>query len=353
MKNNLILKQLFDTRSSTYTYLLADSTTRQAVIIDCVYEQHERDLSLIQELGLVLVACLDTHCHADHVTGAWLMKHAISSKTMASARSGIASLDEELTEGDKVKFGERVLTVRETPGHTDGCLSFLLDDESMVFTGDSLLIRGCGRTDFQQGSAKDLFSSIKNTLFDLPEECIVYPGHDYEGRTSSSIGEEIKYNPRIGGRANEQDFVGYLENMVLAHPKQIDIAVPANLKAGKPEADKIPVKIDWAPVITTFSHTLQVSPQWVAGHLDTLHILDVRTAREFSDEMTPIKGAQNIPLDELRDRIDDVPRGKPVMIVCRSGRRSVLAFNILRKAGLVEVADIGGGLLRWEDEGLS
>ena len=353
MMPTLIFKQLFDQPSGTYTYLLADAVTRQAVLIDSVYEQHDRDLSLIRELNLQLLACLETHCHADHVTGAWLMKHALGAKIIASADSGIQTLDRQLHDGDKIEFGQRELQVIATPGHTDGCISFVLDDQSMVFTGDSLLIRGCGRTDFQQGSASKLFHSIKDKLFALPDECIVYPAHDYSGRTASSIGEEKLLNPRIGGEANETDFVGYLDNMRLPHPKKLDIAVPANLQAGKPSDDKIPQTPAWAPVVMTYSGILEISPQWVAAHRNDVHVLDVRTRYETDEEIARIKGAQLIPINELRERLSEVPKDKPVMTICRSGKRSVLAFGILREAGWQQIASISGGLLRWQAEGLT
>ncbi|PCI46085.1 MAG: MBL fold metallo-hydrolase [Moraxellaceae bacterium] len=352
MNNEFILKQLFDDQSSTYSYLLIDRPSKQALLIDPVYEQHERDLSLINELELKLLACIDTHCHADHVTGAWLMKHKVSSKIMASVGSGIASLDQKLKDGEQINFGTHHLSVRETPGHTDGCIALVLNDESMVFSGDCLLIRSCGRTDFQQGSAQKLYHSIKNKLFNLPNDCIVYPAHDYAGRMSSSIGEEKKLNPRIGGKANLEDFVGYMENMQLPHPKKLDIAVPANLKAGRPAEDKLPIQPDWAPVTTTFSQVLQITPQWVASHRKELHILDVRPLHELKEESTRIEGAQHIPINELRDRVSEVPDDKPVMTICRSGKRSVLAFTILREAGAKKVANIDGGLLRWLEEGL-
>ena len=185
MTESLIFKQLFDQTSATFSYLLVDAESRQSLFIDTVYEQHERDLSLVRELELELVACLETHCHADHVTGAWLFKHTTGCQILASEHSGIEKLDRNLAQGDKVEFGAHALTVIETPGHTDGCISFLIDDESMVFTGDSLLIRGCGRTDFQLGSAQKLFHSIKEKLFALPDECIVYPAHDYSGPAAS------------------------------------------------------------------------------------------------------------------------------------------------------------------------
>jgi glyoxylase-like metal-dependent hydrolase (beta-lactamase superfamily II)/rhodanese-related sulfurtransferase len=352
MTESLIFKQLFDQTSATFSYLLVDAKSRQALFIDTVYEQHERDLSLVRELELELVACLETHCHADHVTGAWLFKHTTGCQILASEHSGIEKLDRNLAQGNKVEFGTHTLTVIETPGHTDGCISFLIDDESMVFTGDSLLIRGCGRTDFQQGSAQKLFHSIKEKLFALPDECIVYPAHDYSGRTASSIGEEKSLNPRIGGQANENDFSGYMDNMQLPHPKKLEIAVPANIKAGRPEDNQLPKQPGWAPVVTTFSGVLEISPQWVASHMNDVHILDVRTTVETEEESTRIDGAQMIPINELRERISEIPQNRPIMTICRSGKRSVLAFNILREAGRQKIANINGGLLRWYEEGL-
>ncbi|MBT8147956.1 MAG: MBL fold metallo-hydrolase [Gammaproteobacteria bacterium] len=348
----MIFKQLFDQTSGTYTYLLADEDTREALLIDSVYEQYERDLSLVRELELKLLACLETHCHADHVTAAWLMKTATGCRIMAAGHSGIEPLDLALSDGDNVEFGAHRLKVIETPGHTDGCISFALDNDVMVFTGDALLIRGCGRTDFQQGSASKLFHSIHDRLFALPDDCIVYPAHDYSGRTASTVGEEKQLNPRIGGRANETDFVGFMENMQLPHPKKLDIAVPANLKAGRPDEEELPRQPDWAPVVTTYSGIQEISPQWVAHHRDDVHILDVRTKAELEEESSRIDGAQLIPLGELRDRLEEVPRDKPIMTICRSGRRSVLAFNVLKSNGWAEVANINGGLLRWADEGL-
>ncbi len=348
----MIFKQLFDQTSGTYSYLLADENSRNAVLIDSVYEQYQRDLSLVQELELTLLACLETHCHADHVTGAWLMKISTGCQIFASEQSGIEPTDRALADGDIVKFGTHQLDVIETPGHTDGCISFVLDKGFMAFTGDALLIRGCGRTDFQQGSASKLYHSIRDRLFTLPDDCIVYPAHDYSGRTASTIGEEKKLNPRIGGRANETDFVGFMENMQLPHPKQLDIAVPANLKAGRPDDDELPKQPDWAPVFTTYSGVQEVSPQWVAHHRGAIHILDVRSSTEIEEENDGIAGAQQIPIGELRERLNEVPRDKPVMTICRSGKRSILAFNVLKSNGWDRVANINGGLLRWADEGL-
>jgi rhodanese-related sulfurtransferase len=261
-------------------------------------------------------------------------------------------LDTALADGDTIRFGNRQLLVKATPGHTDGCISYVLADKSMVFTGDCLLIRGCGRTDFQQGSASLLYHSITEQLFTLPDDCLVYPGHDYQGRTVSSIGEEKRLNPRIGGGANERDFVGYLDNMRLPHPKRIDEAVPANLKSGEPSNGELPGIAEWAPLVTTYSGNLEIEPQWVAAHLGEVHVLDVRTEAETAEEPAMIEGAQQIPLDELRERLDEVPKDRPVMTLCRSGRRSIMAFQILRENGWPRVANVQGGLLRWHSEGL-
>ena len=238
----------------------------------------------------------------------------------------------------------------ETPGHTEGCISLVLDDKFMVFTGDTLLIRGCGRTDFQQGSANKLYQSIHDKLFTLPDECIVYPAHDYTGRSASTIGEEKIYNPRIGGKANENDFVGFMENMQLPHPRKLEIAVPANIKGGKPE--QVPSPPEWAPVVTTYSGTLEITPQWVAAHRNEVNILDVRTKVETDEETLHIEGALLIPINELRSRLADVPTNKPVMTICRAGKRSVLAASILKENGWLQVANIRGGFLQWQEEGL-
>ena len=240
MFGDLIFRQLFDAASSTYTYLLADPQSREAVIIDTVYEQHLRDRALVEELGLKLVAALDTHCHADHVTGAWLMRLATGCKIGISRRYGddLQGADLRLDHGDRVAFGRRTLEVRATPGHTDGCLTYVTNDHRLAFTGDCLLIRGAGRCDFQQGNAATLFRSITGQIFSLPDDCLIFPGHDYSGRTVTTVGEERAHNPRIGGQANERDFVGFMENLNLPHPRQIAVAVPANLRSGKPARDR-------------------------------------------------------------------------------------------------------------------
>ncbi len=221
-----------------------------------------------------------------------------------------------------------------------------------VFTGDALLVRGAGRTDFQQGNAHRLFRSIREELLSLPDDCIVCPAHDYEGRTSSTIGEERRFNPRIGGGGREEDFVGYMENLGLPHPKQLDVAVPANLRAGEPEGGVAALAADWAPVVTTYAGLSEVAPEWVATHRGEVTVLDVRSAAEYGGELGHLEGAQLIPLEQLRTRTAEVPRGKPVVVVCQTGKRSGLATGILRKAGIPRVANVAGGMVLWRDLGL-
>ena len=348
----VLLRQLFDARSSTYTYLLADEATREGVLIDTVFEQHTRDAALVRELGIKVLFTLETHVHADHVTGAWLCRQELGSKIAVSKRAGVSGADVLLDHGDEVRFGAHVLHVRATPGHTDGCTSFVLDDGVMVFTGDALLIRGAGRTDFQQGDAAELYGSITRELFALPDTCLVYPGHDYSGRTVTTVGEEKAWNPRVGGAANERDFVGYMENLGLPHPKLMDIAVPANLRCGEPEVTELPSRPTWGPVTISYAGIPEIDPAWVAEHIDEVTLLDVREPDEVSGPDGRIGGAVHVPLGALRDRAGEVPKGRPVVTLCRSGRRSAQATAILRAAGVTDCANLVGGMLRWNVLGL-
>ena len=265
----LIFRQLFDAQSSTYTYLLGDAATGEAVLIDPVFEHERRDLALLRELGLRLIATLDTHVHADHVTGAWLLSQRCGSRILLSGQGGASGADRLLQHGDRVDFGGRHLQVRATPGHTQGCLSYVLDDQSMAFTGDSLLIRGCGRTDFQQGSPAQLFRSVREQILSLPPACLLYPGHDYRGLTVTSVAEELRYNPRLGGDANEGDFAGYMNHLGLPHPKLMEIAVPANLRCGRPQAAEAALgsDADWAPLTFSFSGIWEIQAAALAEQL--------------------------------------------------------------------------------------
>jgi glyoxylase-like metal-dependent hydrolase (beta-lactamase superfamily II)/rhodanese-related sulfurtransferase len=345
----LLFRQLFDAPTGTFTYLLADVPSGKGVLIDPVFEQHERDLSLIRELGISLVACLDTHAHADHVTGSWLMHQATGSAIGLAAAARAENVTLPLQHGDRVAFGERHLEVRSTPGHTDGCVSYVLDDRSMAFTGDALLVRGCGRCDFQQGNAHTLWASITEQLLTLPASCLLYPGHDYTGRTVTSVAEEKAFNARLGGAATERDFVGHMQAMKLPHPHRIAEALPGNMRSGKPRDGSAPVT--WAPLQRSYAGLPELPPDWVAEHRSELTILDVRSAEEFEGPDGRIAGSQWIPLPELEARSGEIPKDRPVVVVCHSGSRSALATQQLLKAGGDQVANLRGGLRIWGDEG--
>jgi glyoxylase-like metal-dependent hydrolase (beta-lactamase superfamily II)/rhodanese-related sulfurtransferase len=348
----LIFRQLIDPQSSTYTYLLADSTTREAILIDPVFEQVRRDTALIQELGLRLLYTIDTHVHADHVTGAWMLKRRTGSAIAISTASGAEGADRYLNHGDRCEFGTRWLEVRATPGHTNGCISLALDDGTMMFTGDCLLIRGTGRTDFQKGDARAMFRAIHGEIFSQPESCLLYPAHDYRGLTVTSVGEERRFNPRLGGELCEDDFVGYVTNLRLPHPKQIDIAVPANLKCGVAASDPTQAaEPDWAPLVYTFAGIWEIGPQWLEDNLRSVQIVDVREPDEFNGPLGRIPAARLISLGELATRAAELTKEHPIVTVCRAGGRSAQATVILRQAGFDEVANLAGGMLRWRAEG--
>ena len=235
----LIFRQLYDAESSTYTYLLADPESKEAVLIDPVREQVDRDVDLLEQLGLRLKHSLDTHVHADHVTAAGELRKRLGIKTVLSKEGGAGCADILVEAGSRVPFGKRFVEVRETPGHTNGCVTYVLDDQSMAFTGDALLIRGCGRTDFQQGDSRKLFRSVRENIFTLPDSALLYPGHDYKGRMVTSVAEEKRYNPRLGLPKTEAEFVEIMKNLNLAPPKKIAEALPANLACGSPPPKEI------------------------------------------------------------------------------------------------------------------
>jgi sulfur dioxygenase len=349
----LVFRQLFDPESSTYTYLLADSESGDAVLIDPVFEQARRDIALITELGLTLRLTLETHVHADHVTAAWLLKQRLGSEIVLSGDGGAEGADRYLAAGDRVAFGRRYLEVRATPGHTAGCLTYVLDDERMAFTGDCLLIRGCGRTDFQGGDAREMYQSVHQQIFTLPDTCLLYPAHDYRGNTVTSVAEERAHNPRLGGNLSVGDFTGYMDNLGLPHPKKLDIAVPANLRCGRPEGGEAPDQDPvWAPLAYTFAGVWEIQPHWVMEHRADVQVLDVREAEEYEGPLGHIDGAQLVPLGELGERVGELSREKPIVTVCRAGGRSAQATVILQRAGFGDVANLAGGMLRWRAQGL-
>ena len=342
----VVFRQLFDSQSSTYTYLIADPASREAVLIDPVFEQARRDAALVEELGLKLAWTLETHVHADHVTAAWLLKQKLGSRIAVSKAGGAEGADLFLEKNQTIRFGKSSLEARATPGHTDGCMTYVLDDRSMAFTGDALLIRGCGRTDFQQGSPGKLFRSVREQVFSLPDACLVYPAHDYRGLTASSVGEEKKFNPRLAESIGEGDFTGYMNHLGLAHPKQMEVAVPANLKCGKPEKITA-LDPDWAPLTYTFAGIWEVQPHWLEEHLREVQIVDVREPGEFNGPLGHVPGARLVPLGSLNEKMHSIEKAKPVVAICRSGARSAQATVLLGKAGFDKVANLSGGMLRW------
>jgi sulfur dioxygenase len=233
----MLFRQLFDKESSTYTYLIADKQTKTAVLIDPVLEQFERDTQLLQQLELSLGYCLETHIHADHITSTGELRAATGCKTLVPFGSQVPCADHYTADGEILQLGSVMIEAIATPGHTNAHLAYLINKER-VLTGDALFIRGCGRTDFQSGNAGTLYDSVTQRLFTLPDQTLVYPGHDYQGFTVSTIGEEKRYNPRFAGR-QRHSFIELMENLKLDFPKKMTEAVPANHNCGHIFSSKI------------------------------------------------------------------------------------------------------------------
>lgn len=231
------MRQLFDQDTWTYTYLLWDEESKEAAIIDSVKERFERDRDYINALGLKLKYALETHVHADHITGSGLLRNEFGCKTAVHKDGGASCADIQMSDGDLFTLGKQQITALHTPGHTNGDVSFTID--GAVFSGDALLIRACGRTDFQQGDSATLYHSITQKLLTLGDDTVVYPGHDYAGFTSSTIGEEKALNPRLQNNKSKADFMQIMDTMDLPKPKRIDIAVPGNLECGLSKEDKV------------------------------------------------------------------------------------------------------------------
>ncbi|MEA5418599.1 MBL fold metallo-hydrolase [Spirulina sp. CCNP1310] len=227
----MIFRQLFDPETSTYTYLIADPETKEAIFVDPVIEQVDRDWQLLQELGLTLRYCFETHIHADHITGTGKLREKTGCSGVAPKESGVVCADIGCSDGDRFTIGAITVEAIATPGHTHCDITYLVNGTHLL-TGDSLFIRGCGRTDFQSGSAAALYDSITEKLFTLPDHIWVYPGHDYRGQTVSTIGEEKQYNPRLAGQSKTA-FVELMGSLNLPNPKKIMEAVPANQHCGQ------------------------------------------------------------------------------------------------------------------------
>ena len=228
----MIFRQLMDPETSTYTYLLANAVTKEAILIDPVLEQIDRDCRLIEELGLQLRLTLETHLHADHITASGRLRERLGSQVGVGREAGVVNADLEFCDGEEIEFGNLRLEVLSTPGHTNGCVTYACYEEGLAFTGDALLIRGCGRTDFQEGSPRALMHSVRDKIFALSDETLLYPGHDYRGRTVTSVAEEKRFNPRLSLDRSLEEFEKIMSELDLAYPKQIDRAVPANALSG-------------------------------------------------------------------------------------------------------------------------
>ena len=339
--------QLFDTASSTYTYLVYDAQSLEAVIIDPVDTQLERDQKTIQSLGLKLKWALETHAHADHITSAGLLAEHLGAQTAAPEGCHIGTAAVQLIDGQMIPFGAFVLKALHTPGHTGGSMCFYVnaDQASHVFTGDTLLIGGCGRTDFQSGSAKDMFNSLTNILFKLPASTTVWPGHDYQGRTHSSIGHEMQHNQRVAGKSLAQ-FEAIMLNLNLPKPKRIDEAVPANLTSGlRHDAGGEVVSNDVLSVKAAQGYAGDVLPElawhWVQSGEAVL--VDVRSDAErawvgFVSEAKPLAWKQ-WPVVDVNPAFDASiqaigAEGKKIVLLCRSGVRSVAAAQRATQLGL-------------------
>ncbi len=353
----MLFRQLFDCETSTYSYLLADEDSREAVLIDPVKEHVERDLLLVAQLGLTLVHTLETHVHADHITGASEIRDRLGTRSVVAAHGGASCGDVQVEDGDEIRFGRHVLRVLATPGHTEGCLSYLLDDDAMVFTGDAVLIRGCGRTDFQQGDPHRLYRSVHDKIFSLPDATLIYPGHDYRGHTVSSVGEEREHNPRLGGGKTEAQFVEIMNNLNLAQPKRINEAVPANLNCGVKTAATTTTTATEAPPNpgSPFvpGQVVEIDPAWVATHKDDVFVVDVRQPDEYRGELGRVAGSVLAPIGDMERIAQTWERGRPIVTICRSGGRSLRAAETLQGMGFLEVASMRGGMLAWNAAGLT
>jgi glyoxylase-like metal-dependent hydrolase (beta-lactamase superfamily II)/rhodanese-related sulfurtransferase len=335
--------QLFDSASSTYTYLLFDETTRDAVIIDPVDDQVERDLATLRQYGLNLVWTIETHAHADHITGSGMLAEHAGARTAAPAGCGIHTASVQLADGDVLRFGGETLRALHTPGHTAGSMSYVWRDN--VFTGDTLLIQGCGRTDFQSGSASALYHSITQVLFRLPDATVVWPGHDYQGRSHSTIGQEKAGNPRVAGKT-EAEFVDIMNHLNLPRPRRMDEAVPANLSSGiRHDADAQGPAADADAVRPAEGYAGDITPQlacawWQAG--DAV-LVDVRSDAErewvgFVPGAVPLAWKQ-WPGMAMNPQFDEGLRSsatghKKLVLLCRSGVRSIAAARRATELGV-------------------
>jgi sulfur dioxygenase len=337
----MIFRQLFDSASGTYTYILASRPGGEALIIDPVLEKVERYLQLIRELDLKLVKAVDTHLHADHITGLGALRDHTHCITVMGEQSQADVVSMRVAEGDRVEIEGVRLDVLYTPGHTDDSYSFLLPDR--VFTGDTLLIRGTGRTDFQNGDPRAQYDSIFNKLLKLPDAMLVYPAHDYKGDTVSTIGEEKLFNPRLRVKSMDE-YAELMNNLKLPNPKMMDVAVPANVRVGLHQ-DEVARK-GWA---------LSVGDAMALRARSDIALIDLREKSE-RDKHGVIPGSLHLPYPQLPSEIGSggmlhelaSQPDKRIVFYCAFGERSAMAVQAAQDAGLKTACHIAGGIDAWK-----
>ena len=340
----MIFRQLFDSTSGTYTYLLASRRGGEALIIDPVLEKVDRYIQLVGELDLKLVKAIDTHLHADHITGLGALRDRTHCITVMGERSKVDVVSMRLSEGDKLTIEGVALDVLYTPGHTDDSYSFLMRDR--VFTGDTLLIRGTGRTDFQNGDARAQYDSIFNKLLRLPDETMVFPAHDYKGETVSTIAEEKRFNPRLQVKSADE-YVDLMGNLKLANPKMMDVAVPANMRVGLAQ-DEI-ARRGWA---------LSAREAIALIGCPDVAFVDLRERAEREKHGT-IAGSLHAPYPELAENVGrggmlhELARatGKRILFYCAFGERSAMAVQAAQDVGLASACNLTGGIDAWKKAG--
>ncbi len=337
----MIFRQLFDSTSGTYTYLLASRRGGEALIIDPVLERVERYLQLVRELDLRLVKAVDTHLHADHITGLGALRDRTHCITVMGEHTQADVVSMRVAEGDRIDIEGVRLDVLYTPGHTDDSYSYLLGDR--VFTGDTLLIRGTGRTDFQNGDPRAQYDSIFNKLMKLPDETLVYPAHDYKGETVSTIGEEKSFNPRLKVKSIDE-YVDLMNSLNLPNPKMMDVAVPANIHVGLRQEEI--ARKGWA-LSATEAMALRCAKE--------VAIVDLREKGE-REKHGVIPGSLHAPYPDLVENIGAggtlhelaAATGKRIVFYCAYGERSAMAVQAAQDAGLKTACHIEGGIDAWK-----
>ncbi len=340
----MIFRQLFDSVSSTYTYLIASRTGGEALIIDPVIEKVDHYQRLLRELDLKLVKAVDTHCHADHITGMGVLRDRTHCITVMGKNTQVDVVSMRVDDGDTIDVENISLRVLFTPGHTDDSYCFHMGDR--VFTGDTLLIRGTGRTDFQNGNPRDAYHSLFDKVLKLPAETLVYPGHDYKGETVSTINEERAFNPRLQV-SSADEYADIMDNLNLPNPKMMDVAVPANLEIGFSVDD---------PIISECTLTIEQARQRI-GDNDTLFI-DLREESERQRDGV-IPGSVHAPYGSVANAIKPggllhamaTQTGKALLLYCAYGERSALALGDVKAAGIDNACHIAGGIDAWSKTG--